>query len=127
MHGHIQGVASQPFNPYSQVALEKAATLQRAAAARRSLLQAAQEMSAKADPETQEMVGQWKGDATAGAEPQLPQQQAAAAGAEPPLPQQQATPQGEQPTAYSGKRTWVADGLSAASSATSGRTISYWV
>ena len=62
MHSHISGVVGQGFPVgSSQVAAEKAALLQRAAAVRRRLLREAKELGTSSDGEAGELVAAWKG------------------------------------------------------------------
>jgi len=63
MHGHVHGVAPQVANPYSAVALEKAAAAQRAAMVKRRLAQAAAELSGDASDDAVEMLEAWGGGA----------------------------------------------------------------
>ena len=67
MHGHVSGVAGQGFPAVaSQVAMEKAAQLQRAAAVRRRLLREAAELGGEVDGDAAELVTAWKGSAGGG-------------------------------------------------------------
>ena len=62
MHGHVTGVMGQEFPVgASQVASEKAALLQRAAAVRRRLLREAAELGVVLDGDAEELVAAWKG------------------------------------------------------------------
>jgi hypothetical protein len=61
MH-HVSGVAGQGFPvAASQVAAEKAALLQRAAAVRRRLLREAAELGGTLEGDAEELVAAWKG------------------------------------------------------------------
>jgi hypothetical protein len=62
MHGHVSAVMGQGFPVgASQVAAEKAAALQRAAAVRRRLLREAAELGGVLDGDAEELVAAWKG------------------------------------------------------------------
>jgi hypothetical protein len=60
MHGHVHGVTMQGLQGFSQVGATKTAVGVAAAAARRRLLRAAEELGGEVDVEMAEMVGQWK-------------------------------------------------------------------
>jgi hypothetical protein len=62
MHGHVNGVMGQGFPAdASQVAAEKAASLQRAAAVRRRLLREAAELGGVLEGDAADLVEAWAG------------------------------------------------------------------
>ncbi len=65
-HGHVGGVAAQGMMPQTQVAMEKAAALARAASVRRRLLREAAEVGAGLDGDAEELVTAWKGTSGGG-------------------------------------------------------------
>jgi hypothetical protein len=64
MHGHVHGVSSPTVDHYSAAQLAKTSAAQQAAATRRKLLRAAEEMgSGELGSDAVEMLGRWKGEA----------------------------------------------------------------
>ena len=67
MHVHVSGVMGQGFAAVaSQVAMEKAASLQRAAAVRRRLQREAAELGGDLDGDAEELMAAWKGSGSGG-------------------------------------------------------------
>ena len=63
MQGHVHGVgASQVAGQYQAAALSKASAAQEAAAMKRKLLRAAEEMGGEVGPEADALMGQWRGE-----------------------------------------------------------------
>lgn len=70
MHAHGIGVMGQGFAAVgSQVAMDKAAALQRAAAVRRRLLREAAELGGELDGDAEELMVAWKGAGKSGGRP----------------------------------------------------------